>query len=327
MKIGEQIKFDYTGDVQEVILPAGQYKFECWGAESGLGDLGTGTSKMLSGKGGYSKGVVTLLEKTMLYIYIGGKGNKITTYTAQGGWNGGGGCNSDNGATGGGASDIRLFSGNWDLAEGLYSRIIVAGGGGGSGWNNSTTPTQYGGSGGGIEGISGSEKFGGYRAVGLGGTQLGGGKYDGDVSGANSHPTEGSFGIGGRGSGYYSGGGGGGAGWYGGGGGLISPGGGGSGYVLTETSYKPENYTPTSEYYFLEEILIDGDSEMPSPTGGTQIGQVGNGYCIITFIGKAFNARCKINGQIKQVNDMKVKVNGTWKDVTKTLTKINGIWK
>jgi len=320
MKIGDQLKFDYTGDVQEVALPAGNYQFECWGAGVEESDV-----KMLGGKGGYSKGTITLIENTLLYCYVGGKGTRVSVNIVEGGWNGGGGSNTINGSVGGGGTDVRLTDGEWNLKEGFLSRIIVAGGGGGGGWNNSST-SQIGGDGGGTEGISGGAKYDGQFAVGLGGTQTEGGKINGTA--ANSGiSTEGTFGIGGKGRGSSSGGGGGGGGWFGGGGGAISPGGGGSGYILTSDSYKPENYTPTEKYHMTDTILISGNLEQPSPNGGTQIGQEGNGYCIITYLGGSINAKCKINGQINQVNDMKVKVNGSWKNVTKALTKINGIWK
>ena len=58
--------YNYTGSVQQVDLPAGTYKLEVWGAEGGGGQNNT-----LGGKGGYSKGNITLLNNTVLYIYVG----------------------------------------------------------------------------------------------------------------------------------------------------------------------------------------------------------------------------------------------------------------
>jgi hypothetical protein len=302
MKIGEQLKFDYTGNVQEVTLKSGTYQLECWGASGG-----SYFTSYFGGKGGYSIGVVTLNRNITLYCNVGG-----TTTTIDGGWNGGGNGRT-NGKGGGGATDIRLDKNS------LYSRIIVAGGGGGAG-------VAYGGGYGG--GLIGGDGYTSLARSGTGGTQTEGGTTWNNIT---AH--YGSFGVGGSLSQGVSAGAGGG-GWYGGGGAYDNDsdpdgrgGGGGSGYILTSDSYKPEGYTPTSEYYLLDGVLQDGSSSMPSPSGGTQTGQEGNGYCIITYLGGSINAKCKINGQIKQVNDMKVKVNGTWKDVTKTLTKINGIWK
>jgi hypothetical protein len=302
MKIGEQIKFDYTGDVQEVTLKRGIYQLECWGASGG-----SYSTSYVGGKGGYSIGVVTLNRNTTLYCNVGG-----ATTTVDGGWNGGGNGRT-NGKGGGGATDIRLDKNS------LYTRIIVAGGGGGAG-------IAYGGGYGG--GLIGGDGYTSLNRSGTGGTQTTGGTTWNSIT---AH--YGSFGIGGSlNQGYSAGAGGGG--WYGGGGAYDNDsdsdgrgGGGGSGYILTYDSYKPEGYTPTSEYHLLDGILQDGSSSMPSPSGGTQTGQEGNGYCIITCLDTSTNARCKIDGQIKQVNYMKVKVNETWKDVTKTLTKINGIWK
>lgn len=305
MEIGEQLKFDYTGDVQEVVLPAGQYKFECWGAQGGKGDSGTA----VGGKGGYSIGNYTLKSKQTIYVYVGEMGGTRTA-TKIGGWNGGGNGGLDsgsgqNGGHGGGATDIRIGGND------LYSRIIVAGAGGGGG------RVAYGGRGGGEGGtIAGADNSG---VSGGAGTQSEGGKAHITTRGA----TDGKLGQGGNGSTDFNsaGGGGGGGGYYGGGGGTSTQnhgsgyscgGGGGSGYIGN----------------MIDGQTIVGISVMPSPSGGTQTGQEGNGYCIITCLElTTINAKCKLSGQIKQINDMKVKVNGTWKNVTKTLTKINGIWK
>ncbi|WP_051599318.1 glycine rich domain-containing protein [Metaclostridioides mangenotii] len=344
MEIGEQLKFDYTSDVQEVTLPTGQYKFECWGAQGGQGKL-----PYLGGKGGYSTGIINLQKKTTLYIYVGGSGNTGASSIewVVGGWNGGGSTYTQSRpvGSGGGSTDICLTKSEVTLtssqtyertSNSLLSRIIVAGGGGGGGQQSFS---GNGLSGGGTQGMSNKSEANGVisvtsfkEVVPIGGSQISGGQtcvYQSDEV-ANSRA--GIFGCGGV---YYaretnnSSTGAGGGGWFGGGTQNHQGGGGGSGYVLTETSYKPSEYTPTSNYYMTDDILIAGDSEMPSPSRNTQIGQEGNGYCIITCLElfSTVNAKCKIDGQIKQVSDMKVKVNGTWENITKTLTKINGIWK
>nr|DAE18528.1 MAG TPA: Glycine rich protein [Myoviridae sp. ctgpD8] len=142
--VGTVFNFDYTGTVQEVTLPAGQYKLQCWGAQGGNSGSYSGTGS----KGGYSEGQLTLTEPTTLYIFVGGKGAS----SGNGGWNGGGGSTGsssyDSGGTygksypacGGGATDIATVTSdmaysskrNNRSAASLLSRCIVAGGGAGA---------------------------------------------------------------------------------------------------------------------------------------------------------------------------------------------------
>ncbi|WP_168735899.1 glycine rich domain-containing protein [Cohnella fermenti] len=197
------------------------------------------------GHGGYSTGQVNLTKGETLYINVGG-----TTGTGAGGWNGGG-STAGVAKGGGGATDIRKGG------QALTDRIIVAGGGGGG-------QAGAGGVGGGTTGGTGYKNCCG--TVGSGGTQTAGGTGGG---------TSGVLGIGGNGAtgsdGLYGGAGGGG--YYGGGGAnsdvsLVDDGGGGggSGYiggVIGGTTY-------------------DGASTIPSPSGATEIGHMGNGYVRIT---------------------------------------------
>ena len=145
---GMVFNYSYTGTVQEVTLPPGRYKLQCWGAQGGNSGLYSGTGS----KGGYSEGEITLAEVTTLYIFVGGKGgNGSSTSLVNGGWNGGGGSvgrssyNSGNTygisypACGGGATDIALVTSGMSYSGGrtnrtsasLLSRFIVAGGGAG----------------------------------------------------------------------------------------------------------------------------------------------------------------------------------------------------
>lgn len=145
---GTVFDYSYTGTVQEVTLPPGRYKLQCWGAQGGNSGLYSGTGS----KGGYSEGEITLTEVTTLYIFVGGKGgNGSSTSLVNGGWNGGGGSvgrssyNSGNTygisypACGGGATDIALVTSGMSYSGGrnnrsaasLLSRCIVAGGGAG----------------------------------------------------------------------------------------------------------------------------------------------------------------------------------------------------
>lgn len=117
----------YSGAVKKITLPKGKYKLECWGAQGGSYD-----SSYVGGKGGYSIGVVTLKENTVLFLYVGQQNN---TYASSAGstsgsaFNGGGyGTTSYYRSTytyscaGGGGTDIRIGQ------DSLYARIIVAGG-------------------------------------------------------------------------------------------------------------------------------------------------------------------------------------------------------
>ena len=131
---GTVLNFAYTGSHLEVLLPAGQYKLQCWGAQGGSNAANSsyGITAQAGGKGGYSEGVLTLTSKTTVRIYVGAAGS-----SSAGGFNGGGstvGSSSYNSGDeqgvscmggGGGATDIRLSDGA------LLSRMIVAGGGSG----------------------------------------------------------------------------------------------------------------------------------------------------------------------------------------------------
>ena len=285
--------FPYTGTVQTITLGRGVYKLEVWGAQGGS----YSTSYAVGGNGGYSYGTITLKDKaTTLYIYSGGQGTAYTTstYTSQGGggFNGGGGAGYRGGG-GGGASDIRIGQ------DSLYARVIVAGGGGGA-YAYSTSYKANGGAGGGTNGISGNYYSSSYSGwVGGGGSQTAGGT-GGTGSSTNYYGQAGTFGIGGNtgykynSTSYYSAGAGGG-GWYGGGaaGNYSSSsrnracgGGGGSGYIYAEstaTNY-PSGCLLTSKYYLTDAATIAGNTSFISPTGTTETGHTGNGYCRITCI-------------------------------------------
>ena len=130
--VGTTLNYAYTGSYQEVELPAGKYKLQCWGAQGGSNavDANYGITAQAGGKGGYSEGIFTLSQKTTVRIYVGGAGS-----SSAGGFNGGGNTTEtsqfdSNGifgyskmGGGGGATDIRLSDGS------LLSRMIVAGGG------------------------------------------------------------------------------------------------------------------------------------------------------------------------------------------------------
>lgn len=150
--VGTVLNYQYTGSVQEVTLPSGQYKLQCWGAQGGAG------SGYAGGKGGYSEGVITLTQLTKFYIFVGGQGGT----SGNGGWNGGGGgpgysrynSGNDDGYSyfgcGGGATDISLVTSDMSYssyrnnrsAASLLARMIVAGGGSGGSYAHRSYTTS-----------------------------------------------------------------------------------------------------------------------------------------------------------------------------------------
>ena len=300
--------FPYTGHVDSVILEAGKYNMECWGAQGGNSSSG--------GKGAYTAGAIGLPDRVILYVVVGGSGY---TYSSNNGYNGGGKPLYGQYA-GGGASDIRLERGN------LYSRIMVAAGGSGSSygagrvWNNGVA-------GGGLTGYNGLYSV--YNCSGRnnrvtqpagGATQITPGVAMACAGGClHGVAVAGSFGVGAYDNnkqGYGSGGGGGG--WYGGGGGTttncnITSSASGSSYIsghigcIGTKSRTSHAYTsacvsnPTldcstsySGLYFTNTVIVDGAGYrwttakgsyvgMPNLAGtGTMTGNTGHGQVKIT---------------------------------------------
>ena len=157
--IGTVWNFDYTGGVQQITLPKGKYKLQCWGAQGGTS---YGSSNGVGSKGGYSEGVITITETTTFYVFVGGKGSRgSSTSLVNGGWNGGGasvGYSSySSGGTdgesypacGGGATDISTITSSMSYSGGrtnrsaasLLARCIVAGGGAGGSYRYTVAET------------------------------------------------------------------------------------------------------------------------------------------------------------------------------------------
>ena len=264
--------FDYTGNMQQVQLNAGTYKLEVWGAEGGHGST---NSASLAGKGGYSYGTLTVPdgETVTLYIAVGGKGVYGAGSSAYGGptggWNGGGAAGNATSGSGGGATHIALVSGQLkDLSAQKDKVLLVAGGGGGADNANGTvggTDDGAGGAGGGLTG--GAYLINGVKGSG-GGTQTSG--YAFGLGASVTVNTDS---------------GGGGGGWYG---GNVSNeynggGAGGSGYVSSTLKNGG---------------TVAGDKSMPSPIGGTQIGQTGNGYVKITGLS---NTKTILEGEVVDI--------------------------
>ena len=257
----------FSGNAKEYFsyMAKGYFKIECWGASGNGG-----------GNGGYVSGFIYFKRETKLLIYPGelGYSNPSTP-----GFNGGG--HSQN--PGGGASDVRLIEGNWDNFSSLKSRIIVAGGGGGGDSDGSIF--DAGGAAGGLIGFSSLYN------KGFGGSQISGGKgnIDGSFGKGGGNGIIGNEGNGSGGGGYFGGGDGTVTNTYGGGGGSSFI----SGYdgcnAINDTlSTDEDNIVMTNQsihysgHRFFMMDIIDGNSLMPSPFGGTETGHSGFGVVRIT---------------------------------------------
>lgn len=296
--VGDILNCPYSGTVKSINLPKGTYKLECWGAESGKYNT-TSTS----GKGGYSRGTLSLSIESILYLYSGGQG---TAANSSGGFNGGGSTKSY-GGSGGGGSDIRINS------TSLYARCLVAGGGGGPGYSSA-----IGGYGGGLTGGQGGN---GSATGGYGGTQTSGG----------TNNTSGSFG---QANSNTSNGGGGGGGWYGGSSGWSSGtdsgGGGGSGYAftsITATNY-PTGCLLDASHYLTDTLLSAGNISITLPTGTSSTGNSSSGYIRITVLSiDSINLNVKIGGSWKKASKLLCKIDGTWKVVSTIYYKVSDVWR
>ena len=102
-----------------VIRPSKTYNIQLWGSRGG-----TNSTK---NNGAYVSGNLLLEQEKLLYVYVGN--NTLYSNTLGRSFNGGGA--TEYSASAGGATDIRLYSGEWDDSKGLSSRIMVAAGGGG----------------------------------------------------------------------------------------------------------------------------------------------------------------------------------------------------
>lgn len=298
IKTGDILNFDYTGAVQSVTLPKGTYKLECWGAQGGNRSQDSASATVTgSGLGGYSIGTLTLTQLTTCYIYVGGQGGMSSStgnVKVEGGLNGGGFASHEStgepGNGGGGATDVRIGK------DSLHARIIVAGGGGGSGEDNET-----GGYGGGETGGAGSgntsltqasQTSGGTNSFGFG---LGGNTYNGGAGGGGWYGGASRYSV----SSYSTG-------------SDSEGGGGGSGYVYTSSTAKnyPSGCLLNSSYYLSNAQTIAGNNSFASPTGSSETGHSGNGYCRITVIEcKNTALYTRINNSMKKATAFYFKLN------------------
>ena len=298
IKTGDILNFNYTGAVQSITLPKGTYTLECWGAQGGNRSQDSASATVTgSGLGGYSIGTLTLTQLTTCYIYVGGQGGMSSStgnVKVEGGFNGGGFASHEStgepGNGGGGATDVRIAQ------DSLYARVIVAGGGGGSGEDNET-----GGYGGGETGGAGSgntsltqasQTSGGTNSFGFG---LGGNTYNGGAGGGGWYGGASRYSV----SSYSTG-------------SDSEGGGGGSGYVYTSSTAKnyPSGCLLNSSYYLSAAKTIAGNTSFTSPTGSSETGHSGNGYCRITVIEcKNTALYTRINNSMKKATAFYFKLN------------------
>ena len=261
------VDFDYTGAEQTFTAPvSGTYKLETWGAQGGSGNNEPG------GYGGYSEGIVTLMQDDSLFINVGSSDLRNCLDTergkCKGGYNGGGNswyANYEKWGGGGGATHIATKTGLLSTLENYKTNILIVSGGGGGHYIDDVS-----GNAGGYIGGSSSERIGFITATGGTQTEGGGGSFPG------------TFGTGGGCDGNNCSGGGGG--FYGGGGTNAISGGGGSGYIgnslLTNKAMYCYNCEESSE-----ESTKTISTTCAEETPTVNCAKKGNGYARITYIG------------------------------------------
>lgn len=250
--------YTYTGRVESFTAPvSGQYKMECWGAQGG-----TLQSFHKPGRGGYCMGYHNMEQGELVFVCCGNCGG-YGGYSYNNNW----GINLQAGMPGGGATHISINSGGeLQTFSSHPTDILLVAGGGGSCDMTGSVREGIGGHGGGENGTTGSNSDESNNKNGTGASQSTGG-ITGTQNAAGYH--NGCFGLGGVGwnsSPDY--GAQGGAGYYGGGGcSVMGTSGGGSSYYGGVTGGQ----------------TIAGDSEMPAPSGGTEIGHSDVGVCHISW--------------------------------------------
>ena len=339
----ETYEYNCKKEYQEFTAPGTTYyKIQAWGASGGYGRTNS-SLKNRGGYGAYTEGEIRLQKGDKIYIYVGcagANGASVNKYTGGlGGFNGGaqGGNDSnhdsapDSGGGGGGATDIRLVASSttsaWKEFLSLKSRIMVAAGGGGGNYS------RIGGAGGTLNGIAG------HPSQTLA-TQTSGYAFGYGMTGGTC--TDGSGGAGG---GYYGG--------YS-GTGCSHGGGGGSSFVsgcedcvaITEDSLEnavvaANSNVHYSNYVFDKITMLSGEESMPSPNGGYQTGNNGNGKVIITggkdrssnnflreittdkgTISPAFDMQTYTYNVVLDSEDDEIKIGAKLEDDTATLTGV-----
>lgn len=272
-------EFDSIKKMQKYTVPeTGIYYIELWGA------AGNSVWDGIPGNGAYTSGYIKFTKGETYYVYVG----SYEQAEIEVGYNG-----SKNIQSGGGATDIRLTSGNWYDFNSLKTRIMVAAGGGGA-------ERVKGGAGGGLTGYSGTGIYAPSLTNGTGGTQTSGGLPGTGSDELSNQGEKGYFGLGGSGCvSCRDRGPGGGGGYYGGGSISYAGGSGGgssfiSGYpgcdaILESSTESNIIHTGQPNHYsgkiFTNPVMIDGLHTMPNPRGvGNIKGNPENGYARITLV-------------------------------------------
>ena len=256
-------------------LKKGYYLFELWGCSStGYQDSDT---YLQPSRGSFVSGYILLKKTNDFYVHVCSKGQYYMYKNSYGG--GGQGQFG-----GGGSSDVRLLSGEYDDFESLKSRIIVAAGAGGS------DSKDQGGPGGSLKGYNSTQNKGKGGTQTFGGIGIENGKF-GKGGGENR-----TIGL----EQYHLGTSGGGSGYFGGGTSDDYGSGGGSCYIsghegcvsvikeskMDNISFKTQGDISIhySGFKFERTVIVDGKHEMKSPNGTFEIGHLGNGFVRITTI-------------------------------------------
>ena len=249
--------FNYTGNVQNFVIPSGTTQITAY--IFGAGGGAEGDSLSYGGAGGFTVGTIDASYGGTLKVVVGGAGGPGTQSNGCGG-----------GMSGVFTSAYAQSNASTDQAAAI---LIAGAGGGGADATDGNNGNAKAGAGGGLTGQKGYVGTGGGDSGGNGGTQSAGGTYPGSGSGSCTATScagaklrggtacgggEGSTGVGwpnlvyggtwgsaAGGNGCNAGGGGGG--YYGGSGGGGNPnggcGGGGSSYIGGHTNYSVSNAT------------------------------------------------------------------------------------
>lgn len=301
------LPFSCTGGVQTASLSAGKYKFEVWGAQGNDPNRGRASG----GKGAYTSGLLELTSAKDFFVYVGQHRTDRTASFNAGSTGGSGSDTTNSGSTngygGGGATDFRVSTGNWNDAASLRTRIMVAAGGGGATDYAYPASGGYGGALTGGNGINAKYPSAGVPNVPpTGATQTTGGATS-TLSASGGVGVAGTFGIGGNGNSSWGSGGGGG--YYGGAGGgytsnSVDSGAGGSSFISGHPGCNAVNSAGTHTggnahylgYVFGATQMLAGNEQMPTPTTNTTaIGNTGNGYAKITQYEPGFRYINKIS--------------------------------
>ena len=306
--------YTYSGSVQEVTaINSGYYQIELWGAQGASYD-----SSRSGGLGAYTKGDIYLNKGDKLYLYIGQSGTRIVNTSIGNSFNGGGqsstSSENDTAGSGGGATDVRLVSGNWNDTSSLRSRIMVAAGGGSAYYY--LKYHSSGSDGGTLVGNVAPDGVCLNRTLvkGSAATQKSGGSANQCGDTANS----GSFGIGGGSNSANTWNAGGGGGYYGGGAGFAHGANGGSSYISgyagvnSITSASSSTHTNQTLHYSGKYFI---NTEMAGSSN------TGNGKAKITYIGSTSNDSQKITN-VRYIKDC---LNGNSTDSTNRWIEIQAI--